>query len=199
MNMSKHKQKVKKQKLTQKKIQIEVKKLESEEDILKKQQDQLQAELDKLMILNSEQEIRIKEEEQETRNKIQFDVERLTTDIQNFQDDIKEKTKHLEKEQLLASKYGEDTKRLKKENDEILNDSSKLQNEIFQIRDEPIRFEKKAEMLRTANEKMNKDLSIIIEDIQKKDKIISEQKVKIEQRKIKVCLLYTSPSPRDQA
>lgn len=38
-------------------------------------------------------------------------------------------------------------------------------------------------MLSTANSMMNKDLDIINEDIQKKEKVKGEQKSKIEQRK----------------
>ena len=81
---------------------------------------------------------------------------------------IDNETKHL-------NEQNEKILQLKKENDDALNEISKLNDENLKIKDDPLRFAKNADMLNSANTVMNQDLQQILDDVAKKDKVLQDQ------------------------
>ncbi|KAL4491397.1 hypothetical protein ABPG72_008053 [Tetrahymena utriculariae] len=162
-------------------IQTELKKQEAEIEMHIKVIDSMQNEQDKIQSSLFEKEMSIQEEEKYIRSKIQGEEDSLKTQIDRLKEELNKRqntiefeTKHLNEQKLRIEV-------LKKENEEILNEISNKQNIILQIKDEPDRFQKKADMLLSACNLMEHDLAEIMEEISKRNKTIQELLERIHQ------------------
>lgn len=102
--------------------------------------------------------MKIQEEEKEARNKIAPELERLNAEIESLKDDFQRRKNLIESDQKNLHDQSERIALLKKDNDEQLNEISRLHDETLKIKDDPVRFAKNADMLHSANTVMLADL-----------------------------------------
>lgn len=142
--------------------------------------------LDKEKSKYDELENKISDDIRDRVNEITPKIDQTSNEIEKLKDDekLKEGLIITETQRLLAlteKKIG-----LIQQNQDIKIEIEKQYNEVQQIRDEPTRFSKQADMLQTANDMMNKDLMSKLEEVQKRDKEIIALNEKKSQRHLKI-------------
>lgn len=155
-------------------LNANLKKAEAEYEIYEHKIDVLSFEFDDLEHEKLNKVMKIQEEEKEARNRIAPELERLDLEIESLKDDLNKRRQLIESEQKCVHEQTERIAQLKRENDEQLNEISRLHDEMLKIKDDPVRFAKNADMLQSANTVMLGDLQILLDDIAKKDRSLAE-------------------------
>ncbi|CAD8053214.1 unnamed protein product [Paramecium sonneborni] len=129
---------------------------------------------------------RISEQEKMAKSKALPEMLQKDAEIERERDLLLEYKQKIESEQKSIDEKTEKIEQLKIENDEKLNKISKLNDEYIKIKDDPNRFSKNAEMLKSANKIMLKDLQGYKDDISKKNKQIDDLNVELKKLQLKL-------------